>query len=379
MKKIIFKNFLTETTQFFVLSSCAVTIIVWVIQAVNYLEFVTEDGHSFKVYFLYTIYSLPKIFNRLLPFMFFFSVFFTLIKYEEQNQTLIFWTNGIKKKTLLNLIITYSLFFLILNSLFSLLIVPMSQDKARSYIRESNIDYLPFLIKPKKFIDTVEKLTIYTDKKNEDVLENIIIKDVLSRSKSKIIYAKKGFFTEDNEENFLILTDGKILNISEGKTNSFDFNQTQINLSKYTSKTTKTPKLQEVSTIHLFYCLFKTKKMIVDKDATAKDLKFKCDDTISLKNKISQELFSRIFKPIYLPLLALIGGLLIIKSKNSERYTNYKLKIFILGVFTISLSEISTKFYSINFFETSIIFIIPFILFLSVYYFFFKEFNINNL
>ena len=379
MKKIIFKNFLTETTQFFLLSTCAVTIIVWVIQAVNYLEFVTEDGHSFKVYFLYTIYSLPKIFNRLLPFMFFFSVFFTLIKYEEQNQTLIFWTNGIKKITLLNVIITYSFIFLILNSLFSLLIVPLSQDKARSYIRESNIDYLPLLIKPKKFIDTVEKLTIYTDKKDEDILENIIIKDSFSKSKSKIIYAKKGYFAEDNEENYLVLVDGKILNISEGKTYSFDFNQTQINLSKYTSKTTRTPKLQEVNTIHLFYCLFKTKNIFIDKDAIAKNLKFNCDDTISLKNKISQELFSRIFKPIYLPLLALIGGLLIIKSKNSERYTNYKLKIFILGVTTISLSEISTKFYSINFYETSTIFIIPFILFLSIYYFFLKQFHIKNL
>ena len=375
MKKIIFKNFLWETTQFFILSSCAVTIIVWVIQAVNYLEFVTEDGHSFKVYFLYTIYSLPKIFNRLLPFMFFFSVFFTLIKYEEQNQTLIFWTNGIKKITLLNVIITYSLFFLVLNSLFSMLIVPLSQDKARSYIRESNIDYLPLLIKPKKFIDTVEKLTIYTDKKEENILENIIIKDAFSSSKSKIIYAKKGYFTEENEKNFLILTDGKILNISEGKTNSFDFNQTQINLSKYTSKTTRAPKLQEVNTIQLFYCLFKTKSIIFDKDAIAKNLKFKCDDTISLKNRISQELFSRIFKPIYLPLLDLIGGLLVIKSKNSERYTNYKLRIFILGVTAISLSEISTKFYSVNFIETSIIFLIPFILFISIYYFFLKQFD----
>ena len=379
MKKIIFKNFLIETTQFFLLSCCAVTIIVWVIQAVNYLEFVTEDGHSFKVYFLYTIYSLPKIFNRLLPFMFFFSVFFTLIKYEEQNQTLIFWTNGIKKITLLNVIITYSLFFLMLNYLFSVLIVPLSQDKARSYIRESNIDYLPLLIKPKKFIDTVEKLTIYTDRKNEDILENIIIKDSFSKSKSKIIYAKKGYFTEEDEKNFLILTDGKILNISEGKTNTFDFNQTQINLSKYTSKTTTTPKLQEVNTIHLFYCLFKTKNIIINKEAIAKNLKFKCDDTISLKNKISQELFSRIFKPIYLPLLALIGGLLIIKSKNSEQYSNYKLKIFILGVTAISLSEISTKFYSINFLETSLIFIIPILLFLSIYYFFLKHFNVKNL
>ena len=77
MKKIIFKNFLKETLEFFVLSSCAVTIIVWVILAVNYLEFVTEDGHSFKIYFLYTIYSLPKIINKLLPFMFFISIFFT--------------------------------------------------------------------------------------------------------------------------------------------------------------------------------------------------------------------------------------------------------------------------------------------------------------
>ena len=150
-------------------------------------------------------------------------------------------------------------------------------------------------------------------------------------------------------------------------------------MSKYTSKTTRTPKLQEVNTIHLFYCLFKTKNIFINKDAIAKNLKFNCDDTISLKNKISQELFSRIFKPIYLPLLALIGGLLIIKSKNSERYSNYKLKIFILGVTTISFSEISTKFYSINFFETSIIFIIPFILFLSIYYFFLKQFNIKNL
>ena len=238
MKKIIFKNFLKETLEFFVLSSCAVTIIVWVIQAVNYLEFVTEDGHSFKIYFLYTIYSLPKIFNKLLPFMFFFSIFFTLIKYEEQNQTLIYWTNGISKITFMNVIIFFSIFFVVLNFFFSLYIVPKSQDKARSFIRDSNVDYLPLLVKPKKFIDTVERLTIYTEKKYQNTLENIIIKDSFSRTKSKIIYAKKGYFTENGKDNFLILKSGKILNINEGKTNSFDFNETQINLSNYTSKTT---------------------------------------------------------------------------------------------------------------------------------------------
>ena len=370
MKKIIFKNFLRETTQFFILSTCAVTLIVWVIQAVNYMEFVTEDGHSFKVYFLYTIYSLPKIFNKLLPFMFFFSVFFNLIKYEEQNQTLIFWTNGIKKITFLNIIIKYSFFFLILNFIFTLFIVPLSQDKARSYIRDSNIDYLPLLIKPKKFIDTVEKLTIYSDKKDKNTLENIIIKDSFSKSKSKIIFSKKGYFTQKNDNNFLILTDGKILNINNGKTNAFDFNQTQINLSKYSSKSIKTPKLQEVNTVSLFECLVFTDKVTT---VSGDRLKFNCNKTISLKNKITQELFTRVFKPFYIPLLALICGFLLIKSKNSQGFQSYKLKIFVLGVVIISFSEISTKFYSLNFIKSLLIVLVPLILFILFYSHFKKQ------
>ena len=377
MKKIIFKNFLKETLEFFVLSSCAVTIIVWVIQAVNYLEFVTEDGHSFKIYFLYTIYSLPKIFNKLLPFMFFFSIFFTLIKYEEQNQTLIFWTNGISKMTFMHVIMLFSIFFVFLNFFFSLYIVPMSQDKARSFIRDSNVDYLPLLVKPKKFIDTVERLTIYTEKKYQNTLENIIIKDSFSKTKSKIIYAKKGYFTENGKDNFLILQSGKILNINEGKTNSFDFNETQVNLSNYTSKTTKTPKIQEINTQSLFNCLFKNE---IKKNITKENnFKFVCKKDLQFMNKISQELLSRIFKPLYIPLLALISGFLLIKSKNSQGFSNYKFKIFTSAVIIISLSEISTKFYSANIFESFLIIMIPFILFFMCYLFFKNKIKMKTL
>ena len=292
---------------------------------------------------------------------------------------MIFWTNGINKITFAKVIVKYSLFFLILNLYFSLHIVPTSQDKARSFIRESNIDYLPLLIKPKKFIDTVERLTIYSDKKYQNTLENILIKDSFSNSKSKIIFAKKGFFSETNNSNFLILTNGKILNINDGKTNSFDFSETQINLSKYTSKTTKTPKIQEVDTKNLFSCLYKNKKKAIIEKSSESSLTFNCDDTKALKNKISQELFTRIFKPFYIPLLALIGGMLLIKSKNAQGYSGYKLKIFTIGVILISISEITTKFYSSNIYESFVILIMPFIFFFSFYLFFIKKLRMGNL
>jgi len=103
MEKIIFKSFLREISFFFILSSISIALIIWIVQAVNYLDFVSEDGHNFKVYFFYIILILPKIFSRILPFMFFISIFYIILKYEEKNQLLIFWSNGIDKKKFLNI------------------------------------------------------------------------------------------------------------------------------------------------------------------------------------------------------------------------------------------------------------------------------------
>ncbi|MDC3039299.1 LptF/LptG family permease [Candidatus Pelagibacter sp.] len=375
MKKIIFKNFLRETTIFFLLSCSSVALIVWVVQAVNYLGFVTEDGHGFKIYFLYTLLSLPKIVNEILPFMFFFAVFFTLVKYEDQNQTLIFWSNGIKKSEFLNIIIKYSIIFLILQSIMNIFLVPFTQDKARSFIRQSNVDFLPSLVKPKKFMDTVEKLTIYVDKKNDlDQFENIVIKDKFNNKDSRIIYAKSGFFSRLNSQNFLILNEGKILNINRGKTTVINFNKTQLNLSDYSSKTTKYPKLQEVSIFVLAKCLFqpkdqRTQIMLGDKN----EFIYQCSHEEKQLNNISQEFFSRIFKPLYIPLLAIVSALLLIKSKNSIMYSRYKIIIFVTGVILIAFSEILTKFFSYNFNKSFLLMIIPILFSIIFYFLFYKQ------
>ena len=375
MKKIIFKNFLRETTIFFLLSCSSVALIVWVIQAVNYLGFVTEDGHGFKIYFLYTLLSLPKIFNEILPFMFFFSVFFTLVKYEDQNQMLIFWSNGIKKSEFLNIIIKYSLIFLILQSLMNIFLVPLTQDKARSFIRQSNVDFFPSLVKPKKFMDTVEKLTIYVDKKNElGQFENIVIKDTYNNNDSRIIYAKTGFFSQLNDQNLLVLNQGKILNINKGKTTVINFNKTQLNLSDYSSKTTKYPKLQEISVFVLSKCIFqpkdqRTQVMLGDNN----EFGFQCSHEQKQLDNISQEFFSRIFKPLYFPLLAIVSTLLLIKSKNSIGYSKYKIIIFVIGVILIACSEILTKFFTYNFNKSFLLMIIPVLLSVISYFIYYKQ------
>ena len=97
MKKLIFNKIKKDTLFLFLTLSLSLGLIVWTLQAVNYLDFVTQDGHGFKTYILYSVFNFPKIIHRLIPFVFFISLFLILTNYETKNELLIFWTHGIIK------------------------------------------------------------------------------------------------------------------------------------------------------------------------------------------------------------------------------------------------------------------------------------------
>ena len=60
MKKTIYKYFFYEFLRYFTITLFALAVVVWTIQAVNYLDLVSEDGHAFLVYFTYSILNAIK-------------------------------------------------------------------------------------------------------------------------------------------------------------------------------------------------------------------------------------------------------------------------------------------------------------------------------
>ena len=82
MKKLIFKNFFKDTSVFLFTTIFALSLIIWVIQAVNFLDFITEDGHGLLVYFKFTALNFPKIVSRILSFVFLIALFYQIVKYD---------------------------------------------------------------------------------------------------------------------------------------------------------------------------------------------------------------------------------------------------------------------------------------------------------
>jgi len=361
-EKIIFNKLFIDVTKFLLLISLSLSLIIWVVQAVNYLDYISEDGHGLKTYFSITLLSFPKIFTRILPFSIFIAIFYILNKYEVKNELIIYWNIGIKKIRFINNLIIFSIFLLFFQLFFKVFLVPNSLDLSRDYIRNSNIDFFPNLIKEKKFIDSVKNLTIFVDKKNKNgELENIYLKDQLDFKKAQIIYAKKGRFSIKDNNNFLILNDGNFIDVDDKKITSFAFKKTKINLSKYITKTTTFPKIQEVKSRDLINCLYNLYLNTNFKSST---------NFLICSNKsqpdIMEEIFKRAVKPFFIPVLVLIASLIILFNKDHFNYSKIQYILFFIGFFILVISEISARYITHNSIQIFFL-ILPVIMFLASY------------
>jgi lipopolysaccharide export system permease protein len=361
-KKLIFKKFLIDNTYFFLLTTLSLSLIVWVIQAVNFLDFVSEDGHGLRVYFLYTLLNFPKIFSKLMPIMFFISLYYTINKYEEKNELKIFWLNGISKINFVNTLIKYTFLFFIAQILLNFFLIPYSQNKARSFIKTSNIDFFPSLIKERKFIDTVDKLIIYIEERETDnQYKNIFIKNELGINQSKIIYAKKGNLIENENQRSLLLTDGKLINVSENKITTFNFKETNFDLSNFFTKSITHRKVQERNSFDIVKCVydFHIKKI------TYQNFEVSC--TEEAIQEITQESYKRIIKPIYFFVIICGVSFLLIGFRENFKYKYNKLFVFFLGLFILIFSEISVNFSGRDNFQAITTLIMPGIFFVILY------------
>ena len=206
-----------------------------------------EDGRDYLVYINYSLLSFPKIVSKLFAFVLFFSLFYVTIKYENNNELIIFWNFGVNKVELMNFIIKFSIILMLIQILLSSIIVPKSQDLARSFLRTSSINFFENFIKPQRFNDTIKGVTIYSEKKDtEGNLYNLYLKKEIDEENFQLTYAKKGTFKEFNNIPVLVLFDGETITEKNSELINFSFTKSDFPLNNFETNTTTYKKTQEL-------------------------------------------------------------------------------------------------------------------------------------
>jgi len=385
MRNTIYRYFFTEFISLFTLILISICVIVWIVQAVNYLDFVTEDGHAFSVYFTYSILNIPKVISRLIPLVFLISLLTTILRFEKNHELLVFWTSGLNKIRLVNLAFKISILITLFQLLLSLTITPLSLNFSRSILKSSSITLFSSLVKEKKFNDTVKGLTIFVEEKkpNGEMLNVFLRDDTSSNAKSKTIIAKKGHIITKgvmpfvkvgvlSEQNFLVLFDGVIhTEKMNNKINFLNFYKTEINLSYFDTKTTTYPKIQENNTLSLLNCIMP----FLDEGKTTLS-EHQCRARI---DDITAELNRRFGMPLYIPVISIIICYLLSSRKESKYYFFQKYIVFITAFTILVFAEIMVRYSGNSALGLIIYYSLPPLLILLNYLYLIRIFKFENL
>ena len=374
MKKILFRKLLKDYLVFIMLALISTGTVIWIFQAVNFLDIMIEDGRDYLIYIKYSLLNFPKIISKIFLFVLFFSIFYVTIKYEFKNELIIFWNFGVSKNEIVNLVLKLSFFLVCIQLFLNSLVVPYSQDLARSYLRTSTVNFLDNFIKPKKFNDTIKGLTIYAEKKDKNgILHNLYLKKEIDKKDFEITYATRGEFREIGSNPILVLYNGARISSKNKNITNIQFSKSDLSLKNLETNTTTYKKTQEINSFKLLNCItlfYKYSKNEFEK-------KNNNIENCSNKNfhNILKEAYKRFIIPFYIPVLSMISLLLIILSKENLNYHKLRNLTFILGFLTIVFSETIIRFISNNTAQNLVLFCIPVVLLITFYLFLILKFK----
>jgi len=373
MNKTIYKYLLYEFLRYFAATLFALAAIVWTVQAVNFLDLITEDGHAFTIYFFYSFLTLSKVLTKLIPFCFLIATVLTISKLEKDNELIVLWTSSLNKIHIVNHLLRVSLIIMFLQLLLTTTFNPTLLNYSRSLIKNSELKFVSSMFKERQFNDTVEGLTIFVDKKSKNnIYKNIFIRDessVLSSVgvKSSTIFAKSGYITDD--ENYLILLNGNIQRLNnEGSINIIKFEKTSFSLSGISTKSISLPKMQETSTLLILRCL------------QGKNVNMhNCNPTKRTRMNIKIEINKRLGMPFYIPLISLVCSFLLASRRDKKIYYFRKYIYSFIGILILVLAEIAVRYSGISWNHTAIYYLIPICMIPFFYFILIRKFKYENL
>ena len=345
----IYRHFFLELSKYFFLVLFTFSIIVWAVQAVNYLDLIVEDGHAVSLYLNYSLLNIPKILTKFIPLSFLLALVLTILKFDSENELIILWTSGLNKIKIINFFLKIALIITIIQLFLAAFINPNVLNYSRSLIRTSDLDLISSTIKTNEFNDTIQGLTMYVEEKNElGIMKNVFIRDdshKLStienqeKTASLTIIAKKGRLNSETK-NSLILENGVIHSENQSKEiQIIKFKKTELFFDNLKTKSIIYPKVQETSSKILLNCFFKkTTHTLIKGD---KDLK--CH-TKEERIEVLAEINRRFGMPLYIPLLALLSSFLLISREETKTKGWYKYFYFGLAFTILITAEILVRY-----------------------------------
>jgi lipopolysaccharide export system permease protein len=313
--------------------------ILWLVRAVRFLRYITEDGVRFSIFLKLSIYILPALLVVIIPLSVFLTAIITYNKLIENRELVILQGAGLKKFSLITPAIFVALIAVVFCYFLTLFFMPFANRGIRDIREEIKNNYSSIMLEKNSF-NELRNITIYVKNKDDrGNLFGILIYDnqdlVDAKKKHTLIYAKTGIINK----NALKLSQGniqKFFNINNQIPEFLYFDTYNMNLSEYNvRKINFVLKLSDMYLNELYHI-------------------YKKGDKFFTKKQILAEINYRLTAPLFSIILTLIGSSFILyggfnRMGKNKNIVNSSVSVILFFLFSMYLYKLADNLIIANY------------------------------
>lgn len=230
------------------LITLSLTSIVWLMQALRFIDFIVNQGVSITLFLKLTMLLIPSLLLTILPAAFFCAVIFTYNKMKMDSELIVMQAMGLSKWRLTLPALRVALLFTVAAYAISLYLQPVSLRAFRDLQIFLRNNYVSILLQEGVFSNPVDGLTVFIRERHDDgTLEGILVHDSRKTGNAVTMMADRGVLVQTPSGPRFLLEHGNRQEMQKGKLSFLNFDSYTLDISLYTgSNDARNPEAQEL-------------------------------------------------------------------------------------------------------------------------------------
>lgn len=214
----------------------SLTSIVWLTQALRFVEFIVNQGVSITVFVHLTLLLVPSLLMMILPPAIFCSVLFTYNKLTTDSELVVMQAMGLSRWHLARPALIVSAATMLITYSISMYFQPLSYKKFKDMQSALRDNYVSLQVQEGVFSNPVEGLTVFVRERDASgKLHGILVHDNRQPNKSITMMAESGRLVETPQGPRFLLEHGNRQEMSNGRLSFLNFESYTLDISFYTS------------------------------------------------------------------------------------------------------------------------------------------------
>lgn len=210
--------------------------IVWLIEALRFLDLILNRGQDAATFFRLALYLTPSVLETVMPLALLCAIIYTLNRLRSDSEMVVMWAAGLNRWAIAKPILLLSLVVTIVLYMLALELTPLGQRAVRSMMFELREDLAGAVVQEGTFNSPAKGLTIYVKNRHDsDNLEGILVHDTRKPEAPVTYMAAQGKLVQTDGKPRLIMVGGNIQQISAktGTPSILSFERYSFDLSQF--------------------------------------------------------------------------------------------------------------------------------------------------